>query len=202
LIYIITGHYGAGKTNFSINLALHLAKAGENVSVADLDIVNPFFRTADFGSLFRENNIELLSSKYAVSNLDIPSLTFDLTEPVSNGRTLIVDVGGDDEGAKALGRYKNTIGTMPYEMIFVANFRRYLTQTAEQSLQIMREIEAASGFKITSIFNNTNLGEETTPETLEKSKAEAVKLSLISGLPLIYKNMEIDVFVKTPFYNK
>ncbi|MDR0947472.1 MAG: cobalamin biosynthesis protein CobQ [Ruminococcus sp.] len=202
MIYIITGHYGAGKTNFSINLALHLAKAGENVSVADLDIVNPFFRTADFGSLFRENNIELLSSKYAVSNLDIPSLTFDLTEPVSNGRTLIVDVGGDDEGAKALGRYKNTIGTMPYEMIFVANFRRYLTQTAEQSLQIMREIEAASGFKITSIFNNTNLGEETTPETLEKSKAEAVKLSLISGLPLIYKNMEIDVFVKTPFYNK
>ena len=109
-ITIITGHYGSGKTNLSVNLAVNAAKEGKKVTVVDLDIVNPYFRTADFQQLFNEMGITLLAPDYANSNLDIPALSFDVEQlACQNNGNLIIDVGGDDAGAIALGRYADAL---------------------------------------------------------------------------------------------
>jgi hypothetical protein len=194
--YIITGHYGAGKTNFAVNLALKLAETGKT-AVCDLDIVNPYFRTADFEKLFSEKNIELLASVYANSNVDTPAISFDLARVQADGVSLVIDVGGDDEGAKALGRYRDVF--TDYEMYYVVNFRRFLTQTADEAYAVMKEIEAASGFTHTAIVNNTNLGAENTNSVFDNSKSEADKLSEISGLPIKYecKPENTQIYVKT-----
>jgi hypothetical protein len=184
MIYIITGHYGAGKTNFAVNLALGLSEKYKT-AVCDLDVVNPYFRTADFKKLFAQRDIELLASIYANTNVDTPAISFDLSRVAADGVTLVIDVGGDDEGAKALGRYKDVFSD--YEMLYVVNFRRYLTMTAEQAFAVLKEIEAASGFTHTGIVNNTNLGEENTKEIFEASRAEADKLSKLCGLPIKYE---------------
>ena len=102
-ITIITGHYGSGKTNLSVNLAVNAAKEGKKVTVVDLDIVNPYFRTADFQQLFNEMGITLLAPDYANSNLDIPALSFDVEQlACQNNGNLIIDVGGDDAGAESV----------------------------------------------------------------------------------------------------
>lgn len=113
---VITGHYGSGKTNFAVNLALKEAKSVKRCTVIDLDIVNPYFRTADFEELFRENGITLRAPLYANSNLDIPALNIDLRSIIDETDCVIIDVGGDDEGAKALGRFADEISDAGYEM--------------------------------------------------------------------------------------
>ena len=108
-IKIITGHYGSGKTNFSVNLAVKAAAEGKSAAIVDLDIVNPYFRTADFRDLFEEKGIRLIAPDFARSNLDIPSIQFDVVELATDEDCLIIDVGGDDAGAVALGRYAEAL---------------------------------------------------------------------------------------------
>ena len=146
-INIITGHYGSGKTNVSVNMALDLAEKGEKVTVVDLDIVNPYFRTADFKELFGEHNISLTVPTYANSNLDIPALGFDMNGIADREGYIIIDVGGDDEGAKALGRYRKVFEKYDTQMLYVINRCRYLTKEPAEALQLMYEIENASGMK-------------------------------------------------------
>ena len=187
-INIVTGHYGSGKTNFSANLAVDLASKGEKVTVADLDIVNPYFRSADFEELFGSKGITLAAPMYANSNLDIPAISFDLERIASEEGFLVVDVGGDDAGAIALGRYAKAFSEIrqDIDMLYVVNCRRFLTQTAEEALELMYEIEAAAGMKHTAIVNNTNLLYETTAEILEQSEKFAKEISQKSGLPIAY----------------
>ena len=170
-INIITGHYGSGKTNVSVNMALDLAEKGEKVTVVDLDIVNPYFRTADFKELFGEHNISLTVPTYANSNLDIPALGFDMNGIADREGYIIIDVGGDDEGAKALGRYRKV-------------FEKYTKEPAE-ALQLMYEIENASGMKCDGIINNTNLGRETDRNIVLGSVAYADEVCREAGLPLV-----------------
>lgn len=185
---IITGHYGSGKTNFAANLAVKAAENGEKVTVVDLDIVNPYFRSADFGKLFAEKGISLAAPMYANTNLDIPALSFNIEEFLSTDGKVIIDVGGDDSGASALARYKQFLSTYAddIEGIYVINMYRYLTGTAEEALEFMHEIEAASGLTISSVVNNSNLGEETTSEVIEKSSDYADEFCSLAGLPLKY----------------
>lgn len=187
-ITIITGHYGSGKTNLAVNLAMLAAAEGNKVTVVDLDIVNPYFRTADFKKLFEENGITLVAPDYANSNLDIPSLQFDLEQIASSDSKLIIDVGGDDAGAFALGRFSAPLSAFgdDLEMIYVVNQRRFLTQNAEQALSLMYEIEAASRMKHTAIVNNTNLGSETTLEIVQESEEFASEVAEKAGLPLLF----------------
>lgn len=185
---IITGHYGSGKTNVAINLALEASKKYKNVSIIDLDIVNPYFRTSDFSELFKNNNIELIKPKYANSNLDIPSLCFDINAILSSNSKIIIDVGGDDSGAYALGRYSSIINEYKDElnMYYVVNFYRFLTTTARQALNLMYDIESASQIKHTGIINNSNLGDETTIDTVLNSFEFAKQISQISNLPIVF----------------
>lgn len=187
-ITIITGHYGSGKTNLAVNLAVMAAEEGRSAAVVDLDIVNPYFRTADFRKLFDEKGIRLVAPDFANSNLDVPSLQFDLEQLAASEDCLIIDVGGDDAGAFALGRFSEALSAYKddLDMIYVINQRRYLTNTADEALALMYEIEAAARMKHTAIVNNTNLGCETTLEIVESSAGFAAETAEKAGLPLLF----------------
>lgn len=199
-INIVTGHYGSGKTNFSANLAVKIAEGGGKVTVVDLDIVNPYFRSADFSELFSQKNIELVAPMYANSNLDIPAISFDLERIAAGDGSLVIDVGGDDAGAIALGRYAKSFEAFSddIDMFYVVNCRRFLTRTAEEALELMYEIEAAAQMKHTAIVNNTNLLYETTAEILEKSAEFAEKISERSGLPVAYSCVPLGLAADVP----
>lgn len=188
-IVVVTGHYGSGKTNFTAALALQLAAEGKKVTVVDFDLVNPYFRTADFADVFAEKGITLRAPDFANTNVDIPSVQFDLGGLADAGETLLIDVGGDDDGAVALGRYAHILNsyaeTDELDMVAVVSFRRYLTRTAEEAQAYLQSIEQVSRMRLSGIVNNTNLGVETTTEMIETSIAEAEKLSALTGLPLI-----------------
>ena len=187
-VTLFAGHYGSGKTNIAVNFALHLAKKGLPVTIADLDIVNPYFRTKDSAEDLAAAGVRLISSAYANSNVDVPALPGELYALTQDrSRYAILDVGGDDRGALALGRYApDILAEGNYEMIFVANFYRPLTTTAEEALGVMREIEAAGGLPFTAIVHNSNLGGESTGNEVLDKAGEAVRLSELSGLPLLF----------------
>jgi MinD superfamily P-loop ATPase len=194
-ITIITGHYGSGKTNLAVNLALSFKKAGGSVTVADLDVVNPYFRTADFRALFNDWGIRLAASDFAGSSLDVPSVNLDVKGALSRSDRLIIDAGGDPEGARVLGRFAPALDELGYEMIYVINQSRIQTQTAGQAVQIMKSIEKSCTLKCTAIFNNTNLGRQTTEEIVTQSIPFALEVARITRLPLL-KLPDIEVYVK------
>ncbi len=192
---LFAGHYGSGKTNIAVNYAIYLAKMGRKVCIADLDIVNPYFRTKDSEAELSEYGIELISPQYANTNVDLPALPAESYKLVQDKSVYgIMDIGGDDRGAYAIGRFKEYIlKENDYRMAFVANCYRPLTATAEDTLEIMREIEAASGIPFTCIVNNSNLGPETDSETVLSSLEYIEELSKISGLPVWMHTAESSV---------
>ena len=192
---LFAGHYGSGKTNIAVNYALHLAAEGKKVCIADLDIVNPYFRTADSAKELEQAGIQLVSSRFANSNVDLPALPAEAYRLVQDKATYaIMDIGGDDRGAYALGRYVPAIlEESNYRMAYVANCYRPLTRTPQDALEVMREIEAACGLQFTCIINNSNLGAETTAQTLLDSLDFIRELSDISGLPLFLHTARCDV---------
>ena len=186
-ITILCGHYGTGKTNVAVNAALALAGEGHPVTVADLDIVNPYFRTLDSAAAFEQAGIRLICSRFANSNVDIPSLPPDLYAITDDkSRRVVVDVGGDDSGAMVLGRLAPAITAEDdYEMLLVVNRYRPLTPDIPSTVEVMGEIEAASHLHFTGIVNNSNLGEETTPAVVLDAAAYAEELAKATGLPLV-----------------
>lgn len=185
-ITLFAGHYGSGKTNIAVNYALLLAREGKKTAIADLDIVNPYFRTKDSASDLEAAGVDLISPQFANTNVDLPALPAEAYRLVED-RSLfaVMDVGGDDRGAYALGRYAPFIlEEGDYRMAFVANPCRPLTRTPEEALEVMREIEAAGGVPFTAIVNNANLAHETTPETVLAAVPYMERLSELSGLPV------------------
>ncbi|MBO5867505.1 MAG: hypothetical protein J6Q54_01195 [Oscillospiraceae bacterium] len=194
-ITLFAGHYGSGKTNIAVNYALHLAGEGKKVCIGDLDIVNPYFRTADSAKELEKAGVELISPQFANSNVDLPALPAEAYRLVQDKASCaIMDIGGDDRGAYALGRYVPFIKEEnDYRMAFVANASRPLTRTPEEALEVMREIEAACGLPFTCIVNNTNLAAETSAETVLESLGYIEALCALSGLPLWLHTAEYTV---------
>lgn len=186
-ITLLSGHYGSGKTNIAVNMAEELRTMRDRVAVADLDIVNPYFRTRDSEDELREAGIRMIVSEYANSNLDIPALPQEMYALVDDkGLSSVVDVGGDDRGALALGRIAPAIREEnDYSMFLVVNLYRPLTPDPDAVLEVMAEIEAASGLPFTGIINNSNLGEETSPEDVLRTIPAAEELARRTGLPLV-----------------
>ena len=183
---LFAGHYGSGKTNIAVNYALKLAGEGKSVCIADLDIVNPYFRTKDSAKELEAAGVHLVSPQFANSNVDLPALPAEAYRLVTDKAVYgIMDIGGDDRGAYALGRYvPGILEENNYRMVFVANAYRPLTRTPEEALEVMAEIKAACGLKFTDIINNSNLASETTAETVLDSLSYMEKLSSLSGLPI------------------
>ena len=183
---LFAGHYGSGKTNIAVNYALRLAAEGKKVCIADLDIVNPYFRTKDSAAVLEAAGVDLISPQYANTNVDLPALPAASYRLVQDKKSYgIMDIGGDDRGAYALGRFVPSIlEENNYRMIFVANASRPLTRTPEDAMEVIGEIEAACGLKFTDLINNTNLGSETTAETVLAAENYMQELSRLSGLPI------------------
>ena len=200
---LFAGHYGSGKTNIAVNYALRLASEGKNVCIADLDIVNPYFRTKDSAAVLEAAGVHLISPHFANTNVDLPALPAEAYRLVTDkGIYGIMDIGGDDRGAYALGRYVPAMKEEDnYRMVFVANCYRPLTRTPEDALEVMREIETACGLKFTDIVNNSNLASETTPETILASESYVKKLSELSGLPIWLTTAEKNVAAQLDLEN-
>ncbi len=195
-ITVFAGHYGSGKTNISVNYALWLKKEYEKVVIADLDIVNPYFRSKDSEKHLEERGIHLISSEYANSNVDVPAMPAEAYAIIDNKQTVaVIDVGGDDRGALAMGRYAPAIlEEDDYEMLFVINKYRPLTPDCASTLAVMHEIETACSMKFTGIVNNSNLGDETDEETVINSVPYADEISKASGLPIRMTTVKEDLY--------
>ena len=185
-ITLFAGHYGSGKTNVAVNYALALAQEGRLVTLADLDIVNPYFRSKDSAGVLEQAGVRVIASPYANTNVDVPALPQELYAITEDqNRLAVLDIGGDDRGALALGRYAPAIlQENDYDMLFVFNASRPLTRDAQSALEIMAEIEGACGIPFTGIVHNTHLGAETTAQTLLDALPQAEALCRLSGLPL------------------
>lgn len=193
---LLCGHYGSGKTNVAVNLAFYLKEQYNNVVVADLDIVNPYFRTKDSMDDFKARGIELICSQYANTNVDIPALPANMYRLTADKDiTAVIDVGGDDRGAYALGRLVHEIkAENNFDMLMVINGYRPLTPDAESTIEVMREIETACGLKFTGLVNNSNIGEETTAEDIIKSIGYANEVSQASGLPIVMTSVKRELY--------
>ena len=186
-VLLLCGHYGSGKTNIAVNLAQAIKREYPTVTLADLDIVNPYFRSKDSAQDLEAAGIRLICSRYANSNVDIPALPPDLYALTDDRRMrAVIDVGGDDRGALVLGRIAPAIlSENDYEMLMVINCYRPLTRDAASTVEVMREIEYAGGIRFTALINNSNLGTETTAEDVLASMRYANEVAAMSNLPLV-----------------
>ena len=195
-ITILCGHYGTGKTNVAVNTALTMAKTSDKVTIADLDIVNPYFRTLDSAADLNAAGIRMICSRFANSNVDIPSLPPDLYAITDDkSHRVVIDVGGDDSGAMVLGRLAPAITAEDsYDMWLVVNCYRPMTPDVPSTVEVMGEIEAASKLRFTGIVNNSNLGVETTPQDVLDSIAYATALAQAANLPLVATTVDESLY--------
>ena len=191
-ITLLAGHYGSGKTNIAVNMAMELKQQYENTAIADLDIVNPYFRTLDSREELESRGIRMIVSPYANSSLDIPALPQEMYA-IIHDQTMhsIIDVGGDDRGALALGRLSPAIARENnYDMYLVINMYRPLTPDAASVKEVLDEIETAARLKFTGIINNSNLGAETDAQCVLDSLDYAKEVSALCGLDVVCTSVE------------
>ena len=191
-VTLLCGHYGSGKTNVAVNMAVQLADGTRRVTLADLDIVNPYFRAKDSAAQLESKGIKLICSEYANTNLDIPALPQDIYSITDDReQSVVIDVGGDDRGAYALGRIADLLKEeQNFDCLLVINKYRPLTPNASSAVEIMREIEAAGKIPFTGIVNNSNLGAETRAEDVTASRQFANEVSRLSGLPIVLTSFD------------
>lgn len=204
---IVTGHYGSGKTEFSINYALKLKQNYEKVAICDLDIVNPYFRTFDAKEDLTKNGIKVIAPDYASTNLDLPTLPGDVISIFQNkDMASVIDVGGDDDGAIALGRYNKYIKDEDYEMFFVINTKRPDTQKVSDILELAEKIQYTSRLKITSVVNNANLSYLSSVDdfigsfeiTSKVASSLGVDVKFVTSTPEILNKLSCDEKLKFP----
>jgi hypothetical protein len=190
-LFIFAGHYGSGKSEISVQFARMLAESGKRVLMADMDIVNPFFRSLDARALLESEGIRVAAPLFANTNVDVPALVPEVSAAIRDeGVHTVLDVGGDGDGARVLGRYHREIGESAMAMVFVFNASRPMTRTAEAAHAHMREIEYASRQRFTHILNNTHLLGETTAENVQDGEREAIRLAEMTGCPLAASVMD------------
>ena len=182
---LVTGHYGTGKTEFSVNLALALAEAGERTALADLDIVNPYFRSRERRELLEAAGVRLIATSQALADADVPALPAEL-HALLEDRTVrgVLDIGGDPSGARVLARYRPRIVKEDYRLLYVVNAARPEVRTAERSAEVLRAIETVTGLACTGLVNNTHLCGETTAEDVREGAALAEEGSRLTGIPV------------------
>ncbi len=185
-ITVITGHYGCGKTSLSLNLAM----SGKYKSIIDLDVVNPFFRSSDYRKMIEDKGVKVIAPYFAGTNLDVPFIPKDVKTSVMFDEKVLIDAGGDDQGAVATGTISNEIKKRGYDLVYVVNFMRPQTRIAEDAFDIMKEIESACHLYVTGIVNNTNLKQETTQEVIDYGVDRTRELARMAGLPILFHVQE------------
>lgn len=185
-IKILVGHYGSGKTEIALNMALDMKKHHEQVALVDLDIVNPFFRSAEQGELLKQAGVKLLAPTFALTGLDIPALPAEIQMVFANPdiRT-VFDVGGDDAGALALGKYHREFEEAGYELIYVVNPFRPRSDSVQAVVDMMNRVAQSARLAPSGLINNANLGGYTTEEQLRQGMDFLKEVSEVTGVPLI-----------------
>jgi MinD-like ATPase involved in chromosome partitioning or flagellar assembly len=182
---IFTGHFGSGKSEIAINYALRLKKKYKKVVIVDMDIVNPYFRTNDVKEMLNKKGINVISSIYANSNIDLPAIPAEVMSIFQDKEAMIVlDIGGDDIGAIVLGRYNKYIIKEDYNMFFVINIKRPLTMETGDIEKYIKDIEMVSRVKITGLINNTNILNITETADIEKGHNKIKEVSENLGIPI------------------
>lgn len=182
---LFTGHFGSGKTEVAVNFAINTARQGKKVIIIDLDIVNTYFRTKDVQSVLEAEGVKVIASEFASTNLDMPTVPAEVYAALQDKDSVVlIDVGGDDEGALVLGQYNRYFKDEPYDMFLIINALRPLTGTPQEILEYISQIEAASRLKASYLINNTNLSYETNADVLLKGQKVVEKTSRISKIPI------------------
>jgi hypothetical protein len=185
-IKILAGHYGSGKTEIALNMALSIKRAGLETALIDLDIVNPFFRSADRGAWLAQNDIALIAPNFALSAVDVMSLPPEIMSVFARAQlSAIFDIGGDDAGAAALGQYYKFFDAAGYELLYVINIYRPRSFTAGDILNLIERVSLRSRLTPAGLINNANLGPETTHVELERGIVALREVSDRSGLPIV-----------------
>lgn len=220
--YIVCGHYGCGKSNFSLNLAIDRARKGRKVMLVDLDLVNPYFLSSGYKEKLEDMGITVIAPMFANTNVETPGLPANINMVFETDADVIMDVGGDDAGSIVLGRYCRQLEQIDYEMLYLVNKYRNLTATVQETIEIMREIESASRCKVSAIVNNSHLKYETIWDTVENSLDYAREIAKLADMPLwattipkylyrddlvrekmdLYKDMKwypVEIYVRAPW---
>lgn len=198
-IRIITGHYGSGKTEFAINYAIKLSDSGKKVAVADLDVVNPYFRSRECDEIFKEKNIELLGFSLKEKGMDLPAISGNVMKGfLDSSYDYIIDLGGNAAGALAFSSFRKIIDPNICDVFFVLNANRPETSDLESSLVHLYNIEGTLNMKVSGIINNTHLIWETSSDDLIKGDKLAKELSKKTGIPIRYLACKEDIIDSIP----
>lgn len=198
-IRIITGHYGSGKTEFAVNYAVKLSKEGKKVALADLDVVNPYFRSREKTKELSKMGIKVIGSSIEGASVDVPAISGEVNTPLQDeSYEAILDVGGDPAGARAIGRYHAYFKEGKYDLFFVINANRPETQTVERTIYYIREIERVSRAKVTGLINNTHLLKSTTVEDVLGGQKLVEAVSKETNIPVKYVSALRKVTVDLP----
>ena len=197
-VNLFMGHYGSGKTTVAVNYAISLARLKNKVSIYDLDIVNPYYRTVDALGMLEAEGVDLVVSPFAETNVDIPAMnsaSYKMIDDLS--RFAVVDIGGDDRGALALGRFSKKIKEEKnFEAYMVVNKFRPETKDLSGVLSVMEEIERAGKIKFTALVNNSNLGKETTINEILEGEDFCKEIEKNTGIPLKITSIRKDLIDK------
>lgn len=196
-LVIVIGAYGSGKSEISVNLALGMRRAdpSQRILLADMDIVNPYYRSADAADVLGSNDIRLISPQYANTNVDAPVLSgemYVIFDDVSYKG--VFDIGGEDMGAVVLGSLKDRLAGIDFELLMAVNTNRPFTSTSSQIAEMSAELASAAGLKIDGYINNTNLLELTVPENVKEGEQIIMEASAVTGIPLVATSMMSDVY--------
>jgi len=188
-ITVLVGHAGTGKTNVALNLALAEAAAGHAVTLADLDVVNPYFRSSDYPELLADAGVRLIAPVMARTTLDTPSLSGELDVAIQQAAAdpdarLILDVGGDDDGATTIGRWAGKLAAADARVLYVVSAYRALTQAPADAAAMLPDIEDHAHLRAHAVLNTSNLGDETTLDHVRHGRAFAREVARLCGLPL------------------
>lgn len=198
-IRIIIGHYGSGKSEFSVNYAVKLAEMNKKVALADIDIVNMYFRSREKTLEMEKLGIKVIASGINTPAVEVPSISAEVYTPLQDqSYNLVMDVGGDQVGARALGRYVDYFIEGNYDMFFILNANRPETQTIDKVIEYMTKIQDVSRAKITGIVNNTHLLKSTTAEDVMRGQKLALEVQEKTNIKLKYNSVLEEVIPSLP----
>ena len=186
-ITVLVGAYGSGKTEIAINAVQHLAPHYEQVAIADLDIVKPYFRTREFSVKLVQNNIRVIMPQGIMAQADLPALSPEIYGVLHNSNVkLIIDVGGDDAGATAMAQYHRYFESEPHELLMVINTCRPFARDPDEIFELKKRIEARSRLEVTAFVSNTNIGAETTADIVLRGHRIVQEVAELSALPIAF----------------
>jgi hypothetical protein len=202
-VTILTGHFGSGKTEIAINLALNEKKIHNKTAINDLDIINPYFRSRDVSDIFEQQDIELIAPANRLQTSDLPIVSGEIYRVLHDHRyRVIIDAGGDKDGAMALGQYYHEWKELKPELLFVLNANRPYVSTLEGARYTIEQIEKAARLKVTGIINNSNIGSETSMTDILNGYELSFKLSSMLSIPLLYTTISVDLENKSSCFAK